>query len=75
LLRNFLLKHVIDGRIEGRTAVREGRGIRRKQLLDDLKEMREYWKLKEEALDRTLWRIRFGRGYGLVGIQTTGLIN
>jgi hypothetical protein len=32
------------------------RGRRRKLLLDDLKETREYWKLKEEALDRTLWR-------------------
>ena len=28
------------------------RGRRRKQLLDDLKEKREYWKLKEEALER-----------------------
>jgi hypothetical protein len=32
----------------------------------DLKERRGYWKLKEEALDRTVWRIRFGRGYGPV---------
>ena len=39
---------------------------RRKQLLDDLKEKRRYWKLKEEALDRTMWGIRFGRGYGPV---------
>jgi hypothetical protein len=39
-----------------------GRGRRREQLLDDLKEKRIYWKLKEEALDRTLWRNRFGRG-------------
>jgi hypothetical protein len=30
------------------------RGRRRKQLLDDLKEKRGYWKLKEEALARTL---------------------
>jgi hypothetical protein len=44
----------------------ERRGRRRKQLLDDLKEKRGHWKLKEEALDRTLWRIRFGRGYGPV---------
>jgi hypothetical protein len=42
------------------------RGGRRKQLLDDLKENRRYWKLKEEALDRTLWRTRFGRDYGPV---------
>jgi len=26
--------------------------------------------LKEEALDRTLWRIRFGKGYGRVVRQT-----
>jgi hypothetical protein len=66
LRRNFLLKHVIEGRIEmtGR------RGRRRKQLLVNLKEKRSYWKLKEEALDRTLWRTRFGRGYGPVVRQT-----
>jgi hypothetical protein len=37
-----------------------------KQLLDDLKEMRGFWTLKEEALDCILWRTRFGRGYGIV---------
>jgi hypothetical protein len=42
-----------------------------KQLLDDLKEMREYWKLKDEALDHTLWRTRFGRGHGPAARQTT----
>jgi len=31
--------------------------------LDDLKEMRRYWKLKEEALDHSLWRTHFGRGH------------
>jgi hypothetical protein len=46
-------------------------GRRRKQLLDDLKEKRRYWKLNEEALDRTLWRTRFGRGYGPVVRQIT----
>jgi hypothetical protein len=41
-----------------------GRQRRRcKQVLDDLKETRGYWKLKEEALDRILWRTRFGRDY------------
>jgi hypothetical protein len=44
---------------------------RRKQLLNDLKEERICWKLKEEALDRTLWRTRFGRGYGPVVRQST----
>jgi hypothetical protein len=48
----------------------ERRGRRRIQLLDDLKEKRSYWELKEEALDRTLWRTRFGRGYGPVVRQT-----
>jgi len=47
------------------------RGGRRKQLLDDLKEDISRWKLKEEALDRTLWRTRLGRGYGAVVRQTT----
>ena len=40
------------------------RGRRRKQLLNGLKEKRGYCKLKDEALDRTLWRIRTGRCYG-----------
>jgi hypothetical protein len=44
---------------------------RRKQLLYDLKEKRRYWKLKEETLDRTLWRTRFGKGYGPVVRQAT----
>jgi hypothetical protein len=39
------------------------RGRRRKQLLDDLKETRGYWKCKEEELFSGLWRTRFGRGY------------
>jgi hypothetical protein len=47
------------------------RGRRRKQLLDDLKEKKRYWKLKEEALDHALWRTRFGRGYGPVVRQNT----
>jgi hypothetical protein len=47
------------------------RGRRRKQLLDDLKEKIRYWKLKQKALDRTLWRTRFRRGYGPVVRQTT----
>ena len=33
---------------------------RRKQLLDGLKEKRGCWKLKDEALGRTLWINRFG---------------
>jgi len=37
-----------------------GREQSRKEVLDDLRETTGYWKLKEEALDRTLWRTRFG---------------
>jgi hypothetical protein len=66
LRRNCLLKHVIEGKLEGMIEMTGRRGRRRKQLLDDLTEKRRYWKLKEEALDRTLWRTRFGRGYGPV---------
>jgi hypothetical protein len=69
-IRNCLLKHAIEGKLEGRIEMTRIRGRRHKQLLDDLKEMRRYWKLKEEALDRTLWRTRFGRGYGPVVRQT-----
>jgi hypothetical protein len=70
LRRNCLLKHVIEGKLEGRIEMTVRRGRRRKQLLDDLKERRRYWRLKEEALHRTLWRSRFGRGYGPVVRQT-----
>jgi hypothetical protein len=66
LCRNCLLKHVIEGNIERRIEVTGRRGRRCKRLLDDLKETRGYWKLKEEALDRALWRPCFGRGYGPV---------
>jgi hypothetical protein len=70
LRRNCLLKYVIEGKLEGRIEMTGIRGRRRKQLLDDLKEKRRYCKLKEEALDRTLWRTRFGRDYGPVVRQT-----
>jgi hypothetical protein len=48
--------------------VRGRRGRRRRKLRDDLKERRGYSHLKEEALDRTMWRDRFGRGFGPVVI-------
>jgi hypothetical protein len=62
---------VIEGKLVGRIEMTGRRGRTRKQLLDDLKEKKRYWKLKEEALDRALWRTRFGRGYGPVARQTT----
>jgi hypothetical protein len=38
LRRNCLLKHVIEGELEGRIEMTGRRGRRRKQLLDNLKE-------------------------------------
>jgi hypothetical protein len=69
-----LIKHVTEGKIARRIEVTAWRRRRRAQLLD-LKETRGYWKLKEEALDRTLWRTRFGRGYGPIVKQTTDRMN
>jgi hypothetical protein len=42
--RNFLLKHVLEGKREERIDVNRRRGRKRKQILDDLKEKRGYWK-------------------------------
>jgi hypothetical protein len=61
------LKWNTEGKIEGT----ERRGRRFKQLLDNFKEERRYWKLREEALDRTLRRTRFGRSYKPPVRQTT----
>jgi len=61
LLRNCLLQRVIEGKIKGGgIKVTRRRGRRRRKLLDDLKETRGYSPLKEEALDRSMWRARFG---------------
>jgi len=70
LCRNCLLQRVIEGKIKGGIEVTERRGRRRRKLLDDLKERRGYCHLKEEALDRTKWRARFGRGFRPVVRQT-----
>jgi hypothetical protein len=48
LRRNCILKSVIEGKIEGKIAVTGRGGRRRMQLLDDFKEKRSYWKLKEK---------------------------
>ena len=66
LRRNCLLQQVIEGKINRQIEVTIRRGRRRKKLLDDLKDRRGYCQLKEEALDRTMWRNRFGRGFGPV---------
>ena len=68
---NCLLKHVVEGKIKVRIEVTGRRGRRCTQLLDDLKETRGYWKLKDDALDPTTRRTRFGKGFGLVVRQAT----
>ena len=70
-----LLKQVIEGKIKGEMEVARRRGRRRKKLLDDLKDRRGYSHLKEEALDRTMWRHRFGGGFGPVVRQNAGWMN
>jgi len=54
LRRNFILKRVIEEKIEGRIEVNGKRRRIHKQLLDDLMEMRGYWKLKAEALRHSM---------------------
>jgi hypothetical protein len=66
LRRNCLLQQVIEGKIKGQIEVTRRRIRRCKKLLDDLKDRRGYCQLKEEALDRTMWRNRFGRDLGPV---------
>jgi hypothetical protein len=70
LRRNCLLKQVVEGKIKGGIEMTGRRGRRRRELLDGLKERRGYSRLKEEALDRTMWRVRIGRGLGPVMSQT-----
>jgi len=61
-IRNCLLKQVVEGKIKGEIEATRRRGRRRKKLLDDLKDRRGYSHLKEEVLDRTMWRNRFRGG-------------
>jgi hypothetical protein len=71
LRRNCHLQRIIEGKIKGGIEVTGRRGRRRRKLLDEFKERRGYCHMKEEALDRTMWRARFGRGFGPVVRQTT----
>jgi hypothetical protein len=70
LCRKCLILQVIELKIKGGIEVRARRGRRRRKLLDDLKERRGYSHLNDEALDRTVWRARFGRRFGPVVRQT-----
>jgi hypothetical protein len=49
LRRKWLLRHVIEGKIEGTRR----RAIRSKQLVEELKGKRRHWNVKEEGLDCT----------------------
>ena len=75
LRRNCLLQQVIEGKTQREIEVTGRQGRRRRKLLDDLTERRRYSHLKEEALDRTIWRARFGRGFGPIVRQTTKCMN
>jgi hypothetical protein len=69
--RSCLLQRVIEGKIQSGIEVTGKRGRRSRKLPDNLKERRGYSHLKEEALDRIMWKARFGRGFGPVVRQTT----
>ena len=71
LRRNCLLKQGIEGKIKGEMDATRRRGRRRKKLLDDIQDRRGYSHLKEEVLDRNMWRNRSGRGFGPVVRQNT----
>jgi len=70
LRRNCLLQQVSEGKIKVGIEVTGRQRKRRRKLLDDLKERRGYSHLKEGALDCTMWRAGFGRGFGPVVRQT-----
>jgi hypothetical protein len=71
LLTSCLPKRVIKRKIEGkRDGTRRQEG-RRKQLLNDIKEMRRYWNMK----DGTLWRNCFRRGCELLRKRGYGTRN
>jgi len=56
ILRINVLSHdAIEGEMMEVTEVAR----RRTQLLDDLRNRRRYWELKEEAEDRKRWRLHF----------------
>ena len=71
LRRNCLQNQVIEGKMKGEIKVTRRGGRRCKKLLDDLKDRKGYSHLKEEALDRTMWRNHFGKVVGPVIRQIT----
>jgi hypothetical protein len=70
LCRNCFLKHVIEGKLEGRIEMRDDEE-EDVSVYWMIQETRRYWNLKQEILDRTLWITRFGGVCGSVVRQTT----
>jgi hypothetical protein len=70
LRRNCILKHVIEEKIEVSLEVMGRRERRRKLLLENLKETKEYCKLEEGTPEGILWRIRYVRNDGPVTRHT-----
>ena len=62
-LAQELSNQAIAGKIEEKIEQMRRRGRSLKQLIDDLEEMRRYWKLKEEDVDNLFWKT-----YGLAAI-------
>jgi hypothetical protein len=59
LRRKCLLKHITEGKIEGRIEVTGRRGRRRKQLLDYLKEKvkeTESGSIRSHCVENSLWK-------------------
>jgi len=75
LRRNCLQNQVIEGKMKGEIEVTRRGGRRCKKLLDDHKDRRGYSHLKEEALDYTMWKNRFGRRVGPLVRQITEWMN
>jgi hypothetical protein len=53
---HILRRNCLHDDIEGQMAEVKGIGRRRTQLLDDLRNRRRYWKLKEEVEDNKRWK-------------------
>jgi hypothetical protein len=71
LRSNCPLKHIIEGKMEGGIEVKGRRRRRCESLLYDLNKKIVHWKTKEEALNTTIWRTSFRRGYGYDVIRAT----
>ena len=69
---NYLRRLVIEKKIDVGIEVEGKWGRRRKQRLGDFKKKKGCWKLKEDALGRTIWRVGFGRDCGPVVRQIAG---